>query len=58
MPYSTWELEAWSVVQLIVADVAVTPPELTALMTGVGNGVENARFDEVAVPAESVEMTA
>jgi len=58
VPYSTCELEAWSVVQVIVADVAVTPLEATALITGRAADVENVKFAEVAVPAESVDITA
>jgi len=35
VPYCTCELDGWSVVHVIVADVAVTPLEVTALMTGI-----------------------
>jgi hypothetical protein len=47
------------VVHEIVADVAVMEPEVTALITGiVTGGVANVRLVDVAVPAESVEITA
>jgi hypothetical protein len=46
------------VVQVIVAEVAVTPLEVTALITGAGTGVEKVKFADVAVPAESVDITA
>jgi len=58
VPYSTCELESWSVVQLMVADVAVTPLEVTPLITGAGIPVERVKFADVAVPAESVDITA
>ena len=57
VPYFTCELEAWSVVQVIVADVAETPLELTALITGIAAGVEKVKFADVAVPAASVDIT-
>jgi hypothetical protein len=46
------------VVQVIVADVVVIPLEATALMAGAVTGVAKVKFPEVAVPAESVDMTA
>jgi len=46
------------VVQVIVADVAVTPLDVTALITGRVAEVENVKFAEVAVPAESADITA
>jgi hypothetical protein len=58
VPYSTCELDSWSVVQVIVADVVVIPLEATALMTGAVTGVAKVKFPEVTVPAESVDMTA
>jgi len=58
VPYFTCELEAWSVVQVIVAEVVVTPLEVTALITGRVAEVENVKFAEVAVPAESADITA
>ena len=42
----------------MVADVAVTPLAVTALITGGAAGVENVKLPEVAVPAESVDITA
>jgi hypothetical protein len=42
----------------MVADVAVTPLEATALMVGIAAGVENVKFAEVAMPAEFAEMAA
>lgn len=58
MPNSTCELEGWSVVQLIVARVAATPPEVTALITGIDAGVAKVKFADVAVPAESPDKAA
>jgi hypothetical protein len=58
VPNSTWELEGWSVVHVIVADVAVTPLDETALITGIATPVENVKLAEVAVPTASVDMTA
>jgi hypothetical protein len=46
------------VVQAIVADVLVMPAAVTALITGVDAEVEKVKFVEVAVPAESADMTA
>ena len=58
MPYATCELETWSVVQLTVAVVAVMPLEVTKLITGIDAAVEKVRLEDVAVPAEFVDMTA
>jgi hypothetical protein len=43
---------------VIVADVAVTPVAVTALITGAGTVVTKVKLPEVAVPAESVDITA
>jgi hypothetical protein len=45
---------------VIVADVVVTPLDVTALITGIvtAGGVEKVKFADVAVPAESVEIAA
>jgi hypothetical protein len=53
----TCDVEPWSVVQVTVAEVAVTPLEATALITGIDVGVENVKLPDVAVPAESPEAT-
>ena len=45
-------------VQVIVAEVAEMPLEVTALITGTDPGVEKVKFADVAIPAESEEMTA
>jgi hypothetical protein len=42
----------------MVADVAITPLEATALMVGIVAGVEKVKLADVAVPAESVDITA
>jgi hypothetical protein len=42
----------------MVAEVAVMPLEVTALMVGTVAGVEKVKLADVAVPAESVERTA
>jgi hypothetical protein len=42
----------------MVADAAVTPLEATELIVGIAAGVEKAKFADVAVPAESVDITA
>jgi hypothetical protein len=42
----------------MVADVAVMPPAVTALMTGIEGGVEKVKFADVAGPDESADMTA
>jgi len=50
-------LEAWSVLQTIVAEVVVMPMDVTALITGPDAGVEKVKLADVAVPAESAEIT-
>ena len=58
MPYETRVLEVWSVVQVIVADVAVIAEAVTAVMTGPPT-VANVKFaDVVEVPAPFAEMAA
>ena len=49
VPYETCELEAWSVVHVIVAEVVVTPLAATALITGAGAAVVNVKVVEVVV---------
>jgi hypothetical protein len=50
VPYATCELEAWSVVHVMVAVVEVTPVAVTAVMTGGGVAeVENVKLPDVAV---------
>jgi hypothetical protein len=44
------------VVQVIVAEVAVSPPEATALITGSAR-VEKVKLVDVVVPAELVDRT-
>jgi hypothetical protein len=58
VPNPTCELEGWSVVQVMVADVAVTPLEATKLIVGIDTGVTKVKFVDVVVPAEFMEMTA
>ena len=58
VPYSTCELEGWSVVQVILADVVVMPLETTALMAGIVAGVENVKFADVDGPPEPADMAA
>jgi hypothetical protein len=41
----------------MVADVAVTPLEATALMVGIVTEVEKVKLADVPVPAESVDIT-
>jgi hypothetical protein len=41
----------------MVAEVAVTPLEATALIMGTDAGVENVKLPDVVVPAESPEAT-
>jgi hypothetical protein len=43
---------------MMVADVLVMPVAVTALITGIEAAVENVKFVEVAVPTESVDITA
>jgi hypothetical protein len=40
VPYFTCELDSWSVVQVIVAELAAIPLDVTALITGIGVRVE------------------
>jgi hypothetical protein len=42
----------------MVADVAVTPLEVTAVMIGIVAAVEKIKLAEVAVPVESADITA
>ena len=58
VPNVTCELEGWSVVQVIVADVVVMPVTTTALIAGIDAGVEKLKLPDVAVPAEFAEVTA
>ena len=58
VPNSTCELEGWSVLHVTIADVAVSPEDVTALITGTVASVEKVKLADVAVPAESVERTA
>jgi hypothetical protein len=58
VPYSTCELDSWSVVHVIVAEFPVMPLEVTVLIAGIVAGVENVKLADVAVPAESVDKTA
>jgi hypothetical protein len=43
---------------VIVAEVAVIPLAVTALITGIDTGVENVKFADVAAPAEFVDRAA
>ena len=45
-------------VHVMVADVVVRLPELTALMTGIVAAVVKVKLAEVAVPAEVADRTA
>jgi hypothetical protein len=58
VPNATCELEAWSVVHVIVAEEVVKLFAATAVMTGIDGGVVKVKLAEVDVPAESVEMAA
>ena len=59
VPYFTCVLDAWSVVQLMAADVEVMLAAVTALNTGAGSAmVANVKFVEVPVVPKTVEMTA
>jgi hypothetical protein len=42
----------------MVAEVVLMPLEATALIAGIVAGVEKVKLADVAVPAESVDMTA
>ena len=58
-PNSTCEVAAWSVVQVMVADVDVIPVAVSDVITGAGvAAVEKMKFADEAVPAESPESTA
>jgi hypothetical protein len=46
------------VVQVILADVAVIPVEVTALIAGTDANVEKVKFADVAVPAAFTDTTA
>ena len=60
VPYSTCDVEAWSVVQVIVAEVEVIAVEVTEVITGADSaGVAKVKFDEVArAPAEFADIAA
>ena len=58
IPYSTCEVEGWSVDHVIVAVVAVTPLEATLPITGIAAAVEKLKLADVVVPAEFVDMAA
>jgi hypothetical protein len=58
VPYSTCELDGWSVVHVIVAEFPVMPLEATALIVGIVTGVENVKLADVEIPAASAERTA
>jgi hypothetical protein len=56
VPYSTCELEGWSVVQVMVADVAVIALEVTPLITGTDPPVLTVRSSSAgAAQAEGPE---
>jgi hypothetical protein len=58
VPYDTCELEAWSVVQVIVAEAGVIPVAVTAVITGAGVEVVNVKFaDDAIVPESFVDRT-
>ena len=58
VPYSTCEVDGWSVVQVMVAVVAVTPLEATLLIAGAATGVMKIKFADATVPAEFADRTA
>ena len=61
VPNSTCEVEAWSVVQVIVAEVPVIPEAVTDEITGgpTAADVVNVKLADVAtVPEELAESTA
>lgn len=61
MPYFTCELEAWSVVQVMVTELEVIAPAVTAEMTGGGGAdpaVENVKLAEVVEPPVLLVETA
>lgn len=62
VPYETCDVEAWSVVQVIVAKLAVKPDAVTSVMTGEGFGavpvvVKLESGDVEETPEEFVETT-
>ena len=57
-PYSTCEVEGWSVVQVMVAEVAVMLVEITALITGSETGVAKVKLADVAEPPALDEIAA
>ena len=59
VPYSTCDVEAWSVVQVMVTEVVVIAEAVTDDITGDGAAVVKVRFAEVVVtPREFVERAA
>lgn len=61
VPKETCVVAVWSVVQVMVADVAVMPEAVTEVITGAGGGaaVAKVKFDEVVdVPALFAEIAA
>jgi hypothetical protein len=61
VPYATCELEAWSVVHVIVAVVEVIPVAVTALITGGGPPASVAKVafgDAAAFPELSFDSAA
>lgn len=60
VPYSTCELDAWSVVQVMVAPFDVMFVAVTAVMTGGDvDAVVNVKFvDVTSVPPEFIDITA
>ena len=56
--YETRDDEVWSVVQLIVADVAVIAEAVTAVMTGPPKVANVKLADVVEVPAPFAEIAA
>ena len=61
VPYATCELEAWSVIQVIVAVVEVIPVAVTAPMTGGGPPARVVKVefaDAAAFPEPSVDSAA
>jgi hypothetical protein len=60
VPHATCELEAWSVVHVMVAVVEVTPVAVTAVMTGGGDAVLVVKMkfaDMAVVPYPFVDKT-
>jgi hypothetical protein len=60
VPYSTWLVDDWSVVQVIVAELVVIEVAVTEVITGAGAAeVAKVKLAEVAkVPAEFVDIAA